>query len=225
MSRYVGFFGLALVGVCASTAILASSASAFPLPSVLPSQIEREWKGKNIGSMEIWSLKGSAIICISSTATGTVTSNTLGEFHIRFIECDMSGVGQCTSLGDSTAGEILMLGTWHTVIDVDSPELHASILFLPKEAHFSCSLLLELIKAGINGGLNCLITEPLSEKASHTFTCKSKEGHQEERKYFNDEGKEVTATLEVSLNGGAFESFALTLVGSLEFTSAVRIDD
>jgi hypothetical protein len=220
------------VAVFAATLGVANSAFAVPpLPSVLPG--ENSWKGKNVGATLLSTVGGSLVKCTTATGTGTLElpTKTLGEFHITFGGCvePVSGA-TCTGTNDTAgSGTILSLGTWHSVVDVDEPELHAAVLFLPAEVNFKCSIV--PIKIEPAGMVLCLVKEPLSSKASHEFLCETiKSGGKDtgkpvETEYFSDKEKVKIKPLMASVNGGAAEEASQEGTGTIEFKEAQKIDD
>jgi hypothetical protein len=216
--------GAMIVAVLALASAFTSSASAaFPLPQVLPS-VKGNWTGKNVaGTTPLFlTLAGTHLQCTAATGTGTTeASKTLGLFHITFTGCSALPSGVCTGLGD-TSGTILVLGTWHTVIDVDEPSLAAALLILLENVHFTCNLLLFVVR----GSVLCLVLEPLSEKATHEFHCTQNNGEADEKKYLNDSGVlTAIANLEASISGAAFEQLGLLALGTVTYEEPVKIDD
>jgi len=215
--------GAMIVAVLALASAFTSSASAaFPLPQVLPSTVNGNWTGANVGVPLFLTLAGTHLQCTAATGNGTTeASRTLGLFHITFTGCAALPSGTCTGLGD-TAGTILMLGTWHTVIDVDEPSLAAALLLLLENVHLTCNLLLFVVR----GSVLCLILEPLSEKVTHEFHCTQNNGEADEKKYLNDSGVLTSiANLETSIAGAAFEQAGELALGTIKYAEPVKIDD
>jgi hypothetical protein len=219
--RLIGDMIFAVLAV--ASAFKSSASAAFPLPQVLPLTVNGNWTGANVGTPLFLTLAGNHLQCTAATATGTTeASRTLGLFHITFTGCAALPFGTCTGLGDATAGTILTLGTWHTVIDVDEPSLAAALLLLLEETHFSCVGLLFRVR----GSVLCLILEPLSEKVTHEFHCTQNNGEADEKTFLNDSGVLTAITnLESSINAGAFEQLGLLALGTVTYAAAVKIDD
>jgi hypothetical protein len=224
-------FGVTCVAVLAATpGIVGSALAAPPLPSVLPG--ENSWTGKSSGEVLFSTVGGQILKCTGATIAGKLElpTKTLGEFHITFEKCEEPNTKvACTGSGDE-AGTILMLGTWHSVVDVDAPELHSAVLFLVNEIINKCSALIEF-KGQAKGMLLCLVKEPLSSKPGHEFLCKTikKEGKDtgkpEETKYINDKEEVSISPLLVSVNGGAFQEYSIEMTGTMVFGAAQAIDD
>jgi hypothetical protein len=216
--------GAMIVAVLALASAFASSASAaFPLPQVLPST-NGNWTGAQVGTSTLFlTLGGAHIHCTSATGSGTTeASKTLGLFHIHFTGCVLLPSTNCTGLGDTVTGTILVLGTWHTVIDVDQPSLAAALMLLLEEVHFSCGIVLIRVK----GDVLCLVLEPLSSKASHEFHCTQTNGTTDEKKYFNDSSVETAVPALLSSTSGApFEEAGELALGTIVYSEAVTIDD
>jgi hypothetical protein len=218
------------VAVLAATLGVTNAAFAVPpLPSVLPG--ESAWKGKAIGATLVSTVGGQLIRCVAATATGTLEfpTKTLGEYHAAFEKCEEPSTGvHCTGVGDET-GTILAFGTWHSVVDVNSPELHGAILFLPGEVSFKCSIVPIRIEHG--GMVLCLSNEPLSSKASHEAACKTVKsggkdtGKPEDTKYFSDKEEVSISPLRISVNGGALEEASIEGTRTVEFKEAQKMDD
>jgi len=224
--RRFKLFGLAVLAVFAATAVVTASASAVaPLPQVLPTTIT-EWHGTQVGVASLeQSESGLKIECSGGSGLGVIeSSRTLGLFHITFTGCKALS-GQCTGLGDATAGTILTLGLWHSVIDVDEPNLAAAILFLIEEVHFSCGIVLIKVK----GSVLCLVLEPLALTLEKEFHCTQKVGVPDEKTYQNDLGQLVEDTkLESSTSEAAFKGageLALAKLKGLPEGIPWKIDD
>jgi hypothetical protein len=184
--RRVKLFGLALVAVFASAAALSSSAFALELPENLPTSTEtRTWTGESDGTgvtaePEFKTLNAAKVElivkCEKATAEGTEESKKpLGLFHIHFLGCHTElspgTIVKCTDLNHLTAGEILVLGTWHLVWDRENgkefKELTTGVLFLVEPVHFTCSIVLLEVK----GEQLCLHLKPTEENTTHLFHC------------------------------------------------------
>jgi hypothetical protein len=231
--RHLKLTGIICLAAFTATLAIANSALAFPLPSVLPGQ--NTWKGKAPGKT-LFSTVGTnpPVECATATGTGTLElpTKTLGEFHITFGGCKATGTTfVCTGTSDTAgSGTILSLGSWHSVVDVNSPELHAAILFLPNETKFKCSIVETVIMPG--GMVLCLVNKPLESKASHEFLCETIKsegkdtGKPVETEYFNDNGEKVKIKpLTVSVSGGAAVEASQEGTGTVEFVEAQKIDD
>jgi hypothetical protein len=230
--RHLKLVAVLCIAVFAATLGVANSAFAVPpLPSVLPG--EATWKGKAIGITLLSTKGGHRVLCSNATATGTLelTTKTLGEFHITFGGClEPTTSVACTGNTDTAGSKtILSLGTWHSVVDVNSPELHSAILFLPAEVTFKCSIVPITIEPG--GMVLCLVKNPLTSAPSHEFLCETKKsggedtGEPVETKYFNDKEETTIKPLMASVNGGAAEEASQEGTGTIEFKEAQKIDD
>jgi hypothetical protein len=230
--RHSKLVSILCVAVFAATLGVANSAFAVPpLPSVLPG--EATWKGKAIGITLLSTKGGHLILCANATTTGTLalTTKTLGEFHTTYGGCLEPGTSiACTGTNDTSgSATILSLGTWHSVVDVNSPELHSAILFLPAEINFKCSIVPMTVEPG--GMLLCLVRNPLTSAASHEFLCETKKsggkdtGEPVETKYFNGKEETTIKPLMVSVNGGAAEELSIEDTATIEFKEAQKIDD
>ncbi len=206
---------LRLFGLVAGLLVLGGvlSASAFALPTVLPNTAGTTADGEQLGANSLFETKsGSNVLCTELLKSETVltinSSGDLGSFHIDLHKCTgtISGIKQeCNSLGDSAKGLILLGGEWH-LVDDHLTELGVAILFLIKSFHLECSALALLI---LTGDFLCLLLKPTAGKATlFEYHCIQTKGVPEDKTWWNDEGKEQTAKMESSLNGGAFEEMA-----------------
>jgi hypothetical protein len=192
--------GLALVAVFAASIAMTAVASAANLPENLPTSTERTWKGEAEEKTELETVSGSKVTCTGAGAEGNEEAGKpLGSFHITFSGC--ASLGQsCTGLGDTTAGTILVLGTWHLVFDKKTPELLTAVLFLIEHVHFSCSA---LVLVEVLGSVLCLELKVTEKSTTHLFHCIQSKGVQEDKSYFNEAGTEVAAGLKCSINHAA----------------------
>jgi len=181
--RRLTLFGLTLAA--ALGAACSSSAFALELPENLPTSTEtRTWTGENDGSgataePEYKALNAAkvelALKCEKLTMEGTEEpKKPLGLFHAHILNCHSMVGGtevKCTDLNHLTAGEILVLGTWHIVWDREAgkefKELTTGVLFLIEPVHYTCSLFLVELK----GELLCLHLKPTEENTTHLFHC------------------------------------------------------
>jgi hypothetical protein len=181
MRRFT-LLGLALMAALAAASAISASAFALELPENLPASTTRTWTGASEGEPEFKTEGGTPVICTSATAEGTETSSKppLGLFHIHFLGCKSEiakgTTVKCTDLNHLTAGELLMLGTWHLVWDRKAggsfTELTTAVLFLVEPVHVSCSSLILIV---LQGELLCLHLVPTESKVTHSFHCIAEE--------------------------------------------------
>lgn len=227
--RRLKLLGLALAAVCALFVMVAASASAVPLPEFLPAAAQNWTSETDEANPSFETLAGLKVKCEKATAEGTLEANKpLGLFHINFgNDClgELSATkALCTGLGDSTMpGHILALGTWHAVVDVNTPELGTAILFLLETVHFSCSA---LILVEVKGSVLCLVLKPLELNKEHLIHCKQTSGMPEETEYFTGSGEtKAKAELLSSTNHGPFEIAGELALAKILFPTAVEIHD
>ena len=219
--------GLVLMAVFALSAVVSATASA-ELPVILTKAKvvagAVKFKGTNTTTTKLVKLNGSEVSCSGNTVEGEFEAKKpLGLFHIHFTGCKGPLATTCTGLSDA-AGTILALGTIHIVYDKlgTGTELGAAVLFLIELLHFSCSIVLILVK----GELLCLIT-PINKLAT-VFTTKceqEKAGDPKEVVYWNDEGKEVNIKegLLASESDGTFEMSSQVGEGAITTAEEVEI--
>jgi hypothetical protein len=171
---------LSLAVVFAATAVLATSAFALELPEILPtSSVTRTWTAESEGEPQFKMLNSEhvelVVNCEKATGEGTEEpKKPLGLFHVHLLGCHTTIGGtrvSCTDLNHLTAGEILVLGTWHLVWDRENgkefKELTTGVLVLEELAHFTCSIVLVELK----GELLCLTLKPTEENTTHFGHC------------------------------------------------------
>lgn len=196
-------------------------ASAVALPEVLPIKTGGSpWTGSAVGTNLIAeTVKKETVSCESSPASGVAETPTSGSLHITFKGCKEPALKlSCNGVGDAKE-IILALGKYNIVFDSLSP-LSVGILDTIEPIKFECSALAKFEKKGT---LICAILEPLVSKTTHSGHCIQKEGKQELKTYWNDEGKEVHTQLLLSKNGGTFEEIALLGLGEVTLEEAVTI--
>jgi hypothetical protein len=225
--RQVKLLGMALIAVFAlSAAAFSAMASAEPAIKNLPeANAGLNWTGENDGTaeQELVALNNT-VKCKKAKAEGTEEkTHPLGLFHILFEECTGSGFS-CLGLGDTVAGTILALGTWHLVYDKISGELLTATLFLLEHVHFTCGAIVLVL---VLGEVLCLDLEPLSEKLSHLFHCHQKEALPLDATWWDDltgEGPK-TAELLCKISGGAYEHCAELALGLVKHAKPLFADD
>jgi hypothetical protein len=177
--RRFKLLGLALVAVFAMAAAI--SASAFAVEPINLPESAKTWLGESEGEPEFASETAEVgvtleVKCTSAPSEGTEEAKkALGLFHIHFLGCHSTIGGtlvKCTDLNHSTAGEILVLGTWHLVFDKkiggNFEKLTTAVLFLVEPVHFSCS---SLVLAEVKGEVLCLHLKPEEKAFTHSFHC------------------------------------------------------
>jgi hypothetical protein len=195
-------FGLLVLGLCVVLVVgvvWVAGASAAGLPTALAAGGVKFGSDATSTTAPIYELSnGNKWACATST-TGTSEEETgsTGTFHIKLVGCvgEVSGIkAKCTGLGDSTTGEILLLGKYDLVYDTGGSELGVAILFLVGSTHFTCA---GLFLNTFEGTQLCLILEPYVEKTLHEIVCIGKGGKQEET-LIADNGETVSPLLTVT---------------------------
>ncbi|HEV2974536.1 MAG TPA: hypothetical protein VGX69_06015 [Solirubrobacteraceae bacterium] len=240
--RRFKLLGLALVAVFAMAAAISASAFAVEQPVNLPeSATGRTWTGEAEGTSEFSSETGEAgvlvvVKCPKAEAEGTEEAKKpLGLFHIHFLGCESEvspkTTVKCTDLNHSTAGEILVLGTWHLVFDRkiggNFEKLTTAILFLVEPVHFSCS---SLLLAEVKGEVLCLHLKPETAAFTHSFHCvRNGDLPTEEWCMKGDNGKEeclepLAPKLESNTNETKFRNSAEQALGNMTFKEEIFAD-
>jgi hypothetical protein len=202
--RQLRILGLALMTVFALGVAISATASAEEL-GILPEGTAAEplTVDGTAGKGVLETLGKSKVECASAELLTTWTSHTLGLFHLHFKGCKSSGVG-CSTAGDAKE-VILALGTVHLVFDKITEGLGAGVLLLLEEVHMTCGELIKVLIL-VRGSILCLATPINTLIKEGEVICKQTGGDQAERSYWTSEtGTEEKATLETSINGGAFE--------------------
>ncbi|HEV2974575.1 MAG TPA: hypothetical protein VGX69_06210 [Solirubrobacteraceae bacterium] len=238
--RRFKLLGLALVAVFAMAAAISASASAVEPVNLPESATGRTWTGESEGEPEFSSETAEAgvlqvVKCTSAPSEGTEEAKKpLGLFHIHFLGCHAT-VGtteaKCTDLNHSTAGEILVLGTWHLVFDRkiggNFEKLTTAILFLVEPVHFSCS---SLLLVEVKGEVLCLHLKPETAAFTHSFHCvRSGDLPTEEWCMKGDDGKEeclepLKPVLESNTNMTKFRNSAEQALGTMTFKEELFAD-
>jgi len=214
MMKKLSLIGMALAAMLALSALVFAPVSSAGLPELLPTG---RWTAESDNSREgpvLETLAGTKVLCVKAKAEGADETDTLGQFHIDFEGCEQTLLRtRCKSAGDSE-GIVLSLGTYHYVYDVlgTGEALGVAVLLLPAEIVAECGALAKLrIKVqGSNGGMMCLVLEPLVSRKTHLFHCEQERGDQKESRYWNDNGTLLTRIellCEIN-NSGRFESCA-----------------
>lgn len=196
--------GCLLTAVFTVGLVIAASATAEEL-GLLPEGTAAEPLVANgtVGAAVYETLAGSSISCTSAEILTSWTSHTTGLFHLHLKGCKSAG-GSCSTAGDAS-GVILALGTIRLVYDKITEGLGAGVLFAFEEVHATCGELIKVLVL-LRGSLLCLVLPINTLVKEGEYVCKQAKGDQAERSYWTAEtGKEAKATLETSVNGGAFE--------------------
>jgi hypothetical protein len=155
------------------------------------------------GKGKFETLGGSSIACASTEVLTSWTSHTSGLFHLHLKGCK-SAAGSCSTAGDAKE-VILALGTIKLVYDKITEGLGAGVLFSYEEVHATCGELIKVLLV-LRGRLLCLATPINTLVKESEYICRQTKGDAAERSYWTSEtGKEVKASFETSVNGGAFE--------------------
>jgi hypothetical protein len=195
---------LAAMAVLSLSALVSASASAVTPATILPTTAAVTFTGES-GSGTLSTLAGKKVECASDTSEGSFAAGAkLGPFTIDFKTCKDPATGvQCTGLGEA-AGVILVSGEAHLVVDTESPELGAGILFLVNLTHFTCVLVL----VEVHGEVLCLI-KPVNSKTKHfEIVCEETapgSGDPKETQYWNEAGTEVNIN---TTTGGLLTAFS-----------------
>lgn len=229
MTKHLKWLGLTVLAFVAFATAIASSASATPPVNLPEVSGTRSYTGSAVGTTLFETVGGLAIECGEAPGTSEETSNKppSGRFHINFKKCKslkpIKGI-TCTGLGDTTAGEILVLGTWTLVFDAlgTGEALKTAVLFTVESTHFECSgIELDVVA----GQVLCLHTNPTTKSTTHEFSCKQTKGKPEETKYWNAAGEEESiTTLLTTVNEGTGEASAQAGVGKLVGTTETFAD-
>jgi len=194
---------LALIAMFALCVVASASASAAELPEFT---VETAGTVTN-GEVEFTS-KGGEIKCAKSTGS-TTEGLTQSTYTISFKTCVELTLGEgseCHSLGDPS-GTILTGGTWRLVGGRGNTSIWA---MAPSELHIECknksgtTMLLMLLQGDVAGSITPrgVRTGRFSIRVSTKGEAKIE---QEDPGYENDEGKEVGAKLEWSIDSKSLE--------------------
>jgi hypothetical protein len=216
---------VAMVVAMAFLGVIASSALAVGLPSMLNVKAPQAITGKGIGVIEYQLLSGGILRCEELSLEASLATENTGTFHMAFSKCKSSSPAATCTGKDGTvadaAGVVLWLGTFKIVHDVTETGSTYGVLYeLSPDVEFECTA---LAKVKILGSLLCLFREPTVEKEVHEVACKNNGtvGDPLETKYWF-EMKEGTASLLDSLNGGTEETAALVATWTFVTTGSPK---
>jgi hypothetical protein len=181
------------------------------LLETLPAKV-RPGTGASVGSVTYETLSGLRISCEKGTGTGEETSSKppSGTFHNTATGCKSSIAGitvKCTGLGDATAGEVLLLGTWEAVFDRNplTEALHTAALSSLQAAHLTCAGFVLVV---IEGTRLCSAVNPTVKAKTHELKCEEEKGDPKDVKYWTAADVEKTAELKQKIGTEAAEKGA-----------------
>jgi hypothetical protein len=202
----------ALMAVFALGAMVSATASAEELPNFLPLGTEANpviGIGKS-GAGTLETVGGKTVKCTSSTSTGEATGPKLGRFDILLLGCESSGI-KCTGLKDTTAGSVLVKGTFH-IRRLLTEVKHVYIAFLIEHVHFSCLILILVL--GCKAGL---LLSPNVLSSTLILHLKQKAGVQEPTEIASESGStDEKCTLSIKIGAGAEEQAGELAEGEAE---------
>lgn len=210
-----------VVAVCAMSAAATASAVA-ALPEFGNPIAQLQLKGGEV-ALEITGTS-STVKCKTMTSTKIeLLTSKKGVADIVFKECKFSPVEKtCTTTG-AAAGEIVATKNmpWQLFYTVKASKEVAMVFNYESPsttfAAFACGL--GVTSDTVRGAVIAKITPINTKTTKFTLSLKGSKGAQELTKYENASGEMVTATLENSLNGGAFANADLNAT-SLELIAA-----
>jgi hypothetical protein len=212
-----------LVVIVVAVMVLAAAAAAFALPEFLPIEKPNNGFTGNLDSgvvvLEINS--GTEVECTSAPSAGGGETDTLGTFKTEFKGCTAEGF-ECKTSGGPSRGQINTEGSFSFVYDTlgTGETLGVAIVFLGRLTEFECSG--GLVKNVVRGLLLCLVLAPLNSSTTHLFHCLkgTDKGEAGEKRFYNDSGTIVEATLEANLNSGGFKEANLQVLAALTTAEA-----
>jgi hypothetical protein len=207
--------GLALMAmlVLSATAVATASAEQTKILPEPTTAAPLTFVDSQSAAGELLTLAKSKVECKKGTSSGEFTTSNLGKYKVTFTECKGPLGTTCTGTGDA-AGEILQAGTVHYVLAKLGTTLVGALVFLVTQFHFVCkvSTIEQLVL--VRGCIAALAkeTEKLVTETEDLFLFTAAGSGDPDIKTFLPEGteKEVSCVLESSINGGAFESSALS---------------
>ena len=222
--------GVLVIAVVASLAGLGATAMAAELLENLP-EVKRSAVSESIGTITYVNLGETLRFeCASVTGTGeeTVSKPPEGTFHVTIKGCKTTISGltvKCTGLGDATAGEILLLGTWKLVFDRNplTESLTTALLFNVEPTHFVCGGFALVVTEGTE---LCLHLNPLALAPTHEFHCiVLKGGDREDKQYWLADGSgPLSPTLTQKIGTGSAEDVDWLMLGKVTTTEAIFAD-
>jgi hypothetical protein len=237
MKRF-SLLGLGLLVVLVAAAASATSAFAVGMqPSNLP-EGAKSFSGASEGTTLFHNATGDLECKTVSTLEGTQNEETanlppLGPFHWHLKECKAEATGTvCTGLGETEAGTILVLGSWHLVFDKPLAPgtfsgLTTAMLYLFNLVTVHCSA---LILVEIKGEILCLDLKATEANKIHSYHCTGAGSKAEEE--WCMKGDEALAGGDMcleplvpqllgSVNKGAFTESLILALGNTNYLVAV----
>lgn len=148
---------VALVAVLAFGAIIASAAQAEPKLKGTPSTVTASG---GAGSLKAGS---EEIKCEKNTASGEITSSTLGLITIKWTECKTSAGAKCKTTGAATEEIVLSNDSFHVVLVGSGAKMYW-IEFLEPALAIKCGVVNVTVKG------NVLLSTTLEEGVGTTTT-------------------------------------------------------
>jgi hypothetical protein len=199
--KYMKMIGLALLAVCAMTAVATATASA-ALPEF--SKTGATVTGKAVGGTTLETKKGTKVTCTGgTTSAGTVASEkTITKSKITFTGCKSSGFA-CTT-EKAKEGELITNAVVGKLGYINAAKKEVGLLIAPEAEGgnfitFNC--VGSLIKTVVTGSVICPIGKVNTLTTTFTLACKQTKGIQSVLKF--EGGPENF--LKTSINGGAAE--------------------
>jgi hypothetical protein len=180
---------------------------AYAAPEFLPGTAGTKFASSKLNSAEaVFHVAGIATTIKCKKAPlgpggGELTNKKLGTVDLLLLECKSSALPTCTGLTDTTAGSILVTGTWHIRGLLPKGSGVVQILLL-NELHFECGTVLVTVR-----GCAVAKIEPVGVKTMK-FTLNYKKGAGEESEWHavdteSGEGMEE-CVMQAEVNGSAF---------------------
>jgi hypothetical protein len=219
--RQVKILAVSAMAILSLSALIVSTASAIPAPSVLPAEAVTFTATGGKGTLA--TLSGTTVECKKQTSEGSLAAGVLlGPVHIMFSECSSSLGSTCTGLGE-TSGTILVLGEFHIVALELGTVLDPALLILVNSVHFSCSIILVETK----GEVVCKTNNGNVKTKTYTLKCEqTSAGDPAVTSYFNEKGEEVRLGENgflTSVNHAAFEMTSLATEATLTTSKEIEL--
>jgi hypothetical protein len=203
--KYMKMIGLALLAVCAITAVATATASA-ALPEF--SKTGATVTGEAVGGTTFETKGGTKVACTGgSTSTGKIASEkTITGMKIAFTGCKSSGFA-CTT-EKAKEGELITNAVVGKLGYINSAKKEVGLLIAPEKEggnFFTFNCVGSLIKVVFTGSVICPITPINTLTKEKKWVCKQTKGVQSVTKF--EGGPEDFH--KIAINGGAAEQAAL----------------
>ena len=200
--------------VSAAAAVYANTASA-ALPEFLPTGT----KVKGVSTSGPGTLQSpmGTLQCTDDETIVTATGPKTVDITVKFLGCKAFGFANCTTSG-AKSGEVVLEGTGTLGFIKGTSPLEVGESLAIKETEVSCGA--GLVKLKVRGAAIGVVT-PINTSSTTEHLSFAQSGGKQKPEKFEGGSK---LTLEVSVNGGAFEESGLATEETTTFAEKITVD-